>query len=1016
MLSFPSFLDLCANYLHEKFGKNPTGVCLIVPNRRNGVVLEAALSQFYPKQNKEKIFQIIDIENFISETVGWKVANPIILLLELFDIFKEYETHTKLEKFTGWGYILLKDFDLIDRNLVDASKLFRNLQELRDIDNWKMSEATPKMKDYYRLWENLEKTYSIFLDNLKSRNVGYSGMIYRELADNLEKYFTQKNTFSQYIFIGFNALSKAEEKIFDFLYKKNIGEILWDSDSYYLNEKENKAGDFLRKYKKMWGEKNWRFESNLLATTPKKIINIKTDNASQQGRVANQILKQWQQENNGNLVQTGLVLGDEHLLLSALSSLDKTFENQINISIGLSLKDSAIFNLIDVLFEQQQLSIKDKNDPERVVKFSHRTITKLFNHPFLRQFERRKTIFNENLNTENNENNEKIKAENRSLLFLLTNHIHKENLIFLSADEIFDLVNTPKFIEKIEDERGLYEYCLLANQALMPIWKILFTKWQNAQEALDNLLDFQQLIYEEGIYFESAYLLEFKNILEELRSFLLHNPKTRIDLKTFKIFLYQAFRESKFDFEGDRSTALQIIGLNETRNLDFKNLIILSMNEGSMPRRKKIQSFIPLEIAKAIQIPTYQEQEAIVSYYFYRALQRAENIVLVHVAPSDTYGGNEKSRFILQLENDLCRINPKIEYKTFKVALKQSEALPEIPLFYEKNENLIKRIKEHFLLGLSPSHINDFITCSLKYYFTHVCRLRSLQKAQEQMSGKEMGNLVHEILEEIYKELAYQNNNKVTASQLQKELPNIAQRVDEKFKLDRYAGYQITGHNYVIKETATKSIEDFLKAQITEAKDRNFEILSLENQEAEEEKNYTPLKVEIELDIKGEKIPIVLKGITDRIDKFEEKYRIIDYKTEKVDSSMLTISKKDINQLIADAEKGKARQIWLYKYIIAKKIIESKGKGYAIGDTRLKENDPLVAGIYSMRNLEGGFLELSSNDNSILPIHTKEYVSKSEEYLAQIIGNILNPEVPFERTEDVKACQYCSFSSRCNRG
>ncbi|TAH30886.1 MAG: PD-(D/E)XK nuclease family protein [Cytophagales bacterium] len=1014
MLSTPTFLDRSAEYLHKKYGTSIDNICLIVPNRRNGVVLEMALEKYYPPTKKNsKICEIIDIENFISETVGWKAASPVVLLLELFEIFKEFETNTKLEKFTGWGHILLKDFDLIDRNLVDAENLFENLQQLKDLDNWKLAEPTTKMKDYYKLWDNLSKTYHIFLENLKKDNIGYSGMIYRELAENLEKYFGQKSIFTQYIFVGFNALSQAEEKIFDYLLTNQKGEVLWDSDTYYLEtQKENKAGLFLRNYKRKWGAENWNFEENILATTQKNITVIKTNNASQQGRVANQILKQWQSENNGNLIQTGLVLGDEQLLLSTLSSLDKCFENQINISIGLSLKDSAIFNLVDVLFEQQQLVIRDKE--KDLIKFSHRTITKLFNHPFLRQYEKRKTTF-ENDNT--NIDNEKIKTETRSLLFLLTNFIHKENLIFLNEEDIFKLIENPKFIEKAQEEEGLYEYCQLANEMLLPVWKILFTHWKRPKNALENLLALQKLIYEEGIYFESAYLLEFERILTDLQNFINQRPNN-IDLKTFKIFLYQAFRESKFDFEGDKSTPLQIMGLNETRNLDFKNLIILSVNEGSIPRRKKIQSFIPLDIAAAKKIPTYQEQEAIVSYYFYRALQRAENIFLVNVAPSDTYGGNEKSRFILQLENDLCRYNPKINYRTFKTALKPIDALPEVPLVYEKDENLIKRIKMQLLAGTTPSQINDFITCGLKYYFSHICKLKSLQKAEELMTGRESGVIIHEILEDVFKELAYQHNNFVEAKHIETIIDTIPQKVDEKFKLDRYVGYQITGKNFVIKETSINIIQEFLKAQVKEIQQQGipFEILTLENQEAEDLKHHTTLSVEVDLAIRNENVTILLKGITDRIDKIAKKVRIIDYKTEKVDKAKLSLSKEDINQLIEDAEKGKARQVWLYKYIIAKQIVESKGKGYKVGDVKLYESDDLSTGIYSLRNLEEGFLELNCKETQLLPPHTAEYVLKSEEYLATIIGNILNPDLLFERTDNIKHCQYCSFSSRCGRG
>jgi RecB family exonuclease len=285
------------------------------------------------------------------------------------------------------------------------------------------------------------------------------------------------------------------------------------------------------------------------------------------------------------------------------------------------------------------------------------------------------------------------------------------------------------------------------------------------------------------------------------------------------------------------------------------------------------------------------------------------------------------------------------------------------------------------------------------------------------MGADKLGSLVHEILEEIYRELAEVNPN-IEILAIQSIFPSIEDRVDAKFNLDKYANYLITGQNYIVKQVTTKYLQEFLKQQIAEIADNRvpFQILTLENKDATEElASFSPtISASFMLDIAGESIPLTIKGITDRIDKVDTKVRIIDYKTGKVKTDDLKISNSELNRLIEDRKADKVRQLWLYKYIVAKRVRE-QGE-FQVGEYRIQEHEDIRAGIYSFKNLEAGFMELNTKEKeSIFPETLKEYVKVSEEYLTEIVRNMLNPAQAFEKTTDLDACKYCAYKDICGR-
>lgn len=1012
-----SFLEQCAEYIATTHKQRLAHTCLVLPTSRSGRVLRGYLK----KHGVVDLPEILPIDDFVAQLSGFETTVSVMQLLELFDVFSQIDKELKLEKFTGWGYILLKDFDAIDRSLVDAHALFDNLKDIKQIERWRLSSEniTPKIQEYFKLWENLETVYHALRAKLFAQGQGYTGMLYRHLAENAQQILVEHPHFQYYAFVGFNALSRAEEEIFRILYKEDKAEIIWDADIYYLQNKENKAGLFMREYAERWAGTNWHFQGENLLRSHKKIVTLSVANASMQGKVANQLLKNWTiqpktEEDVPVLPATALVLADEHLLMPVLHSLDNSYAGA-NITIGLSLKDSALFTLIDTLFEQQQMTIRNKETD--TIKFNHRTVFRLLNHTFVRQYERRvaKLMNLPTATTEAKDNEVETKSSGNYLLQLIL-HFTRANLPYIGLQELIDAVQTEEFMERVQDAEAL-EYCMQMAKEMTPLFQVIFKRWRNTFEVVEGLEELLGLIHADDNHFDAAYFKEFTRILKQLRFFVEKKPKF-IDMRTFRVFLYQAFRETKFDFDSQKDTDLQVMGITETRNLDYDNVIILSVNETILPRGKRHNSFLPVDVAKAYGIPTYHEQDAVVSYHFYRLLQRAKQVAMVYVLPSDTYGGKEKSRFILQIANDLVRHNPLIAYSEQHVRFRNEAEDNKLPVEVPKDDYIRRKMKMLFAEGITPSQINTYVSCSLQYYFNEILRAMPVSRIEERMGQDKLGELIHEVLEDVYVELATKNPQ-IQPADIEGILPTVKERVMQKFMEGKYVNYELTGENFIVKESAITNIEEFLKSQIAEIHEKRepFHILALEDQETitgEGLMLHQRLSVTFPLLVENEQLTVTLKGRTDRIDKVRQKVRIIDYKTGKVDKNQLRITKQDLDKLVHDREKDKVRQLWLYKYIIAKQILEQGS--LKIGEHTLHENTDLQAGIYSFRNLGEGFLELNNKEGAeIFPDNLREYVHVSEDYLSQILQNMLDSSQKFERTEDTKVCEYCAHRDTCGR-
>ncbi|MCU0467345.1 MAG: PD-(D/E)XK nuclease family protein [Arcicella sp.] len=970
-----TFLDRSAQYIYSQHTHNQLSkVCIVIPSRRGVLYFKQALSQLSDVPFLAP--DVLAVDDFVMEMTGLRQIDPIALLFELYDVFKEIDPNVVFERFMTWATTLLNDFDKIDQYLVDAKALFSYMSEAKALERWQMQLGesqkdrnlkTDRTDRYFKLFENIFSVYQNLRDRLTDKGLVYRGMAYRELAEHTDKYILEKDKHLKYYFVGFNALSDAEEKtIRTLLKRKNFAETLWDTDAYILRNKDQKAGDWLRIYKNgddkagkapLYNDE-WLWETDDLVKGKKNIQVIGVANASIQAKVAGHIYRNWQQERKNNPVeqfansQTAIVLGDENLLVPVMNSLDESVKD-LNITMGLSLRNSMLFTLIDSLFELQRNLVKFKTEEGETVKipkFSHRQVVKVLNHPFLRRWELMKYAGESAPESEN-----PIRKTLRE--------ITERNRVFLSSKELLEIANND------------------------PIFEIIFKHWnnnpQNAIKCFYALIDSLRDVYKESQdAIETEYLYQFT-------------------------FLYEFIKQTKIPFDSETDENLQIMGMLETRTLDFERVIILSVNEGTLPQGKRQNTLIPFDALTDPQfnLPTHNHADSVMAYHFFRLLQRAEEIVLVHVLPSDTYGAGEKSRFILQIEHELAKMNKNITltYPTVKFVAQNEEDQEETKLEIHKTADILQFIEQEITeKGIYPSHMNQYLDCTLKYYFSKVAGIAEEEVVEEKIGVDTFGNWIHKTFENIDSEFVA-NGGIVEKEDLENVLNNIQSYLKQAFKETNQGLRAEEGMNYVLYQVGEAIVKKFIRYQL------DNELFPLELLEVEK-----TLKVQFAANINGKLLPVKIAGRIDRMDRTNGfQVRVIDYKTGKVEARDLKINIEDLAEtLLTDKEKDKFRQLWLYKYMVLKQMVSKNG--LTINGVKLKESENEVSsGIYSFRNIEAGLLQQNIHFQEGESIH--DFIFESEKYLEAFISDLLNPDKPFEKRKDVENCVYCDYRRICGR-
>lgn len=976
-----TFLNQSAQYIFEKHPlAQLKNICVVLPSRRAVYYFKQALAKF---SNVPFIApEILAIDDFVMQMSGVNQIDAVSLLFELYEIFKKYDHEVKFERFISWAPTLLRDFDTIDLYLVDNPKsIFEYMSEAKVLERWNPAqlksgkpafEVTPVLDKYFKLFENIYNVYSDLQKSLTTKGLAYRGMAYRILAESVKQLLIEKNEnsviFEKYYFIGFNALSASEEKIIETLVKTNRAETLWDADTYFMSSEYNhKAGMLLRSYKNSgrFGKWNWQTDELLKGEKQMRIIGV--ENATLQTKIAGHIYAEAIAENPE--VPTVIVLADENLLQPVIYSLNERISD-FNITMGVSLRGSMLFTLIDAVFELQQNIAEFKTKDGGTVKmpkFSHRHIFKVLNHPFIRRYEQIKYA-----------PEIKAKSQERTVFRKTLSEILRTNKVYLSQDEMLDLG---------ENE---------------PIFKILFSRWSdNPQKALFafyDLIDELRNVYRDSNdAIETEYLYLFLTILHRLEKILFQNRE--LSLKSFKHFLYELIKQEKIPFSGEPISNLQIMGMLETRCLDFERVIILSVNEGTIPSAKHINSLIPFDACIEYHLPVHSDQDAVMAYHFFRLLQRAKEVDILYVIPNGEGlggGGSEKSRFILQIENELVKENKNIKLTYPKIKFGQdneTEVINKIDIF--KSEDILKSISKLIAeKGIYPTSLSNYLKCSLQFYFDKIANISKREEVDENFGADVFGTWIHNTLEKIDKDFG----PKISEENIETIIGELEKRLDEAYQ-EKFGGFVVeSGMNYLLKQVAQQLLNDFFENQKVSQR------FPLEVVQAEQ-----LIEVIFEKVIHGKLQKIKIAGRIDRIEREGNVLKVIDYKTGKVVAKELETPKDlTLEEALIESDKEKLRQLWLYQYLVTKSMFD--GKLVLAGEKF--ENYAVTAKIYSFRNLKEK-LEVNLSFETAPTIFG--FIEKSEGVLTQIITELLNPDINFTQTTDTKICERCDFKGICGR-
>ncbi len=902
--------------------ENLSELTFILPSKRAGLFLKHQLT----KVTKQTIFSphIISIEEFVEELSQLKSISNAELLFEFYNAYikitKKKEADT-FEAFSKWAQILLQDFNEIDRYLVPQKNIFDYLSAIQDLNHWSLeNDKTEFVKNYLSFWNKLHNYYILFTEQLINKKIGYQGLIYREAVNNLESYI-QYNTEKQHVFLGFNALNTSEETIIQELLQNDLAKIYWDIDTVFINNQKHDAALFTRQHKS-----NWAFFKdkpfNWITTNYSKEKNISVFGIPKnigQAKYIGTLLNNLQKDNQ-SLQNTAVVLGDENLLVPVLNSLPSGID-ALNITMGFPLKSIPIASLFESLFHLHKT-------PSNT--FYYKDVINIISHQFIRP------LFY-------------VKEVDYATQIIET--IDANNLVYLTAERLKLLGDHSK-----------------------DLIDLLFSNWtQSVNEALKNC---SQLILQIKNYLDDEkdsnllsleYLFRFNELFNEVAR--LNTEYNHIkDISTLYSVYKELLSSETLDFQGEPLQGLQIMGMLESRVLDFETIIISSVNEGILPSGKTNNSFIPFDVKIENNLPTYKEKDAVYTYHFYRLLQRAKNVYILYNTEADILTGGEKSRFVTQLELEgIHHINHQI-------------IAPQVPVIQaslnvvKKTGSILSELKGVAYKGFSPSSLTNYIRNPIDFYYQKILKIKEHDNVEETVAANTLGTVVHNTLEDFYKPLV----GTFISVEIIKELKaNITKTVTHHFT-DVYKEGDITkGKNLIIFEIAKRYVSNFLDLEIKELKAGNqIKIIAIEAN--------NNVVVEIpELDF-----PVTITGKVDRVDEFNGVTRIVDYKTGSVEQSQVEII--DWESITTDYSKySKSFQVLTYAYMMS-----------VSNQIQL----PVEAGIISFKNLGKGFLKFSKKDKAGAyakrdALITQETLDNFYKELKQLILEICNPNIPFTEKE-----------------
>ncbi len=939
-----TYLQKFTDYLFENHRDNLEEVCVVFPNRRAGLYLKKFLSEKI--NNAVWLPQVFAIEDFISELAEASLADNITLIFELYAIHTEIEKEVskKIEDFLSIADILLHDFNEIDLYLVDSESVFSYLSETKAISLWNLdgNDLTPFQKKYLKFYNSLYEYYTKFNDRLFTNKIAYQGAQYRHVAENIKNY-SSENRWKKILFAGFNALTTAEEQIIKTLQKQGVAEIFWDVDSYYVDNELQEAGKFIRYYQQKWNNYDLVWKSDFLKTSAKSIDIIGIPMKLGQAKYAGNIINDWINVDI-KLENTAIVLSDENLLFPLLNALPSDISS-FNLTMGLPFKNTLLYNLIDSVLLMHENKFKLAVDSKRSNGFYFKDLLNVLDNPFL------KAIFN---------------------FDRLIKKIRISNKIFYSYSDI---------LKSVEIEDGIE----------IEILKFILSDWIFEENCIYNLTKITNLIRkklenDESKKFENEIIYYFAKLLHEL-SVLIENKTEKLSVSGFRKLFKRFISSQSVPFYGEPLEGLQIMGVLETRVLDFNKVILLSVNEGVLPASRGYNSFVPIDIKKIFGMPDYSDKDAIFAYHFYRLLQRAEHITIMYNTEPDEFSDGDKSRFLYQIISELPKYNQNIKIREYIVNVASDKKENTLPIRIKKDELILEKLNKMAKIGFSASNLNDFINCPLQFYFKNIVGISELEETEEVIEANTLGKVIHEVLAELYRPYI---DKIISVLDIEKMIPQIDKLTDFYFQELYKEGEISYGINLLTVKMSKIYIRNLLNSDIAYLKKLNEEnkfqtIRMLEK------------RMETIIDCNDNEIPLIkLKGFVDRVDSENGKIRIVDYKTGKVEERYLKIS--EFQQLITESKFSKCFQLAVYALLYAK-----ENSDYS---------DEFRTGILSLRNISKGFMSFNFNDSDFL---MKDDIIAFEGVVKIILQEIFDKNSVFAQTEIDENCRYCLYKDICGK-
>ncbi len=955
-----TFLQQVAAHIHANYAENLGQICIVMPNRRAGLFLKKHLAENLEKPTWSPA--IFSVEDFFVKLSGIKIIDPVGLLFVFYEVHRDIEAENaqSFDEFIKWAPMLLADFNEIDAHLVDAKSLFGYLTEAKAIEKWNPghSHLTEAEKKYLRFYQSLFDYYSILHKKLTASGEAYQGMIYRKLAEDSEN-LSENIAWKKVIFAGFNALTNAEKKVTDALVKSGKAQMLWDADEYYLNDKNQEAGLFLREIYRKSDKEDFSWIGKYFKDVPKEIRISGIPKNVGQARVAGEILNGWIGEKQ-DIEKTAVVLADENLLLPVLNSLPNGISD-FNVTMGYPLRQTALFQLINLVFRLFENAERFNHlDPNKPKGFYFTDLLKIFQHPYLSYFADTSPIVR------------KIKESNK---------------VFYPAIAIKKIL-----VEQNVDDLGMFSNIFTGSKPSVPAMLGLIDELILAFR--DKFIQLKIDKNDAAVYkIEIEYLYHFAKINTRLRN-LVERFQTVDNIKTLRELFAGIAGVARIPFFGEPLIGLQVMGVLETRNLDFEKIILLSTNEGTLPSGKISNSFIPFDIQKEFGLPTINEKNAVFAYHFYRLIQRAKTIEILYNTEADALGGGERSRFVHQLLHEMPAYQPETKFTERVVSLPAPKGEIALPISILKDEDIFLRLKEKAKSGFSPTSLNRYRSCSLKFYLEEIAGIDEPEEVEETMDFRTIGIIIHEVLEKLYKPFVGKILQEKDIDEMRKNLELVTAAAFNKNYPD---GEITTGRNRLIFEVIGRFLNSYLGfeqkyLQELAANGHDMLVKALE------------LSVPVDYIFKNqEEIKIKLKGSIDRVDEVGGVTRIIDYKTGQVDEN------KDLNivswdDFITGTKSGKAFQVLMYAWLYQKKFNI--------------ENPDFNTGVISLRSLSKGMISFGIKPESRGPKDSQVNAEKLqffEESLNSILAEIFDSEIPFTQTDDLKTCQNCYCSKICNR-